>query len=81
MISFPNSKINIGLNIVSKRDDGYHNIETVFYPIPYKDILEILPSQKLEVINLGKKIDCKIEDNLCYKAYQIVFDFAINFFT
>ena len=72
MISFPNSKINIGLNIVSKRDDGYHNIETVFYPIPYKDILEILPSQKLEVINLGKKIDCKIEDNLCYKAYQIL---------
>lgn len=59
MISFPNSKINIGLNIVSKRDDGYHNIETVFYPIPYKDILEILPSQKLEVINLGKKLIAK----------------------
>lgn len=72
MISFPNSKINIGLNIVSKRQDGFHNIETVFYPIPYKDILEIIPAENFELINLGKKIDCKYEDNLCYKAYKLL---------
>lgn len=72
MISFPNSKINIGLNILSKRDDGYHNIETVFYPIPYKDILEIIPSERFELINLGNKIDCKLEANLCFKAYDIL---------
>ena len=36
MICFPNAKINLGLNVVSKRTDGYHNIETVFYPIPVK---------------------------------------------
>ena len=59
MISFPNSKINIGLNIVSKRQDGFHNIETVFYPIPYKDILEIFQAENFELINLVKKIDCK----------------------
>jgi 4-diphosphocytidyl-2-C-methyl-D-erythritol kinase len=44
MITFPNAKINIGLNIVEKRPDGYHNIETLFYPIPIKDALEIVPS-------------------------------------
>ena len=41
MITFPCAKINLGLNIVSKRKDGYHNLETVFYPIPLTDALEI----------------------------------------
>ena len=41
MITFPCAKINLGLNIVSKREDGYHNLETVFYPIPLTDALEI----------------------------------------
>jgi len=44
MICFPNAKINLGLNVVSRRDDGYHNIETVFYPIELKDALEVMPS-------------------------------------
>ena len=42
MILFPNAKINIGLNIVSKRPDGYHNLESIFYPIAIKDALEII---------------------------------------
>ena len=37
MISFPNAKINLGLQIVERRPDGYHNLETVFYPIPVED--------------------------------------------
>ena len=41
MITFPNAKINLGLNITEKRPDGYHNLETVFYPIPLEDALEI----------------------------------------
>lgn len=41
MISFPNAKINLGLQIVERRPDGYHNLETVFYPIPVEDALEI----------------------------------------
>ena len=41
MITFPNAKINLGLNIVEKRPDGYHNLETVFYPVPIEDALEI----------------------------------------
>ncbi|MBN2520259.1 MAG: 4-(cytidine 5'-diphospho)-2-C-methyl-D-erythritol kinase, partial [Bacteroidales bacterium] len=42
MICYPNAKINIGLNIVSKRNDGFHNIESIFYPIPFYDVLEIV---------------------------------------
>ncbi|HNQ68261.1 MAG TPA: 4-(cytidine 5'-diphospho)-2-C-methyl-D-erythritol kinase [Bacteroidales bacterium] len=72
MICFPNIKINIGLDILSKREDGYHNIETVFYPIAYEDILEILPSEKFELINHGLIIDCPTEKNLCYKAFKII---------
>ena len=45
MILFPNAKINIGLNITGKRDDGYHNIVTLFYPVPWRDILEIVPAK------------------------------------
>ena len=45
MICFPNAKVNLGLNVTSKRSDGYHNIETVFYPIALKDALEIMPSK------------------------------------
>ena len=44
MITFPNAKINLGLNIVERRADGYHNIETVFYPVPLTDVLEIVPA-------------------------------------
>ena len=42
MIRFPNAKINLGLRIVARRPDGYHNIETVFYPIQLQDALEIV---------------------------------------
>ena len=45
MLTFPNAKINLGLNIVARRADGYHDIETVFYPIDLLDILEIVPTQ------------------------------------
>ncbi len=74
MISFPNIKINIGLDILRRRTDGYHDIESIFYPIKLNDILEILPSDKFEIINKGIPIDCKIEDNLCYKAWKIIDD-------
>ena len=41
MVTFPNAKINLGLNIVEKRPDGYHNLETLFYPIAIQDVLEV----------------------------------------
>lgn len=45
MIVFPNAKINIGLNILRRRPDGYHDLETVMYPIPWRDVLEIVPGR------------------------------------
>jgi 4-diphosphocytidyl-2-C-methyl-D-erythritol kinase len=78
MIVFPNCKINIGLNVCEVRPDGFHNIETVFYPVPWTDILEIVASDKEEFIFDGLKIECKLEENLCYKAYHLLKkDFAI----
>ncbi|MEO9474692.1 MAG: 4-(cytidine 5'-diphospho)-2-C-methyl-D-erythritol kinase [Cyclobacteriaceae bacterium] len=72
MLCFPNAKINLGLNIVSKRPDGYHNIETCFYPIPCRDILEIIPSEKLSFHPTGLDIPGTPETNLCSKAYSLV---------
>lgn len=72
MLCFPNAKINLGLNIVSKRPDGYHNIETCFYPIPWQDILEIIPSEKLRFHQTGLDIPGNPETNLCLKAYNLV---------
>ena len=46
MVTFPNAKINLGLDVVEKRPDGYHNLETIFYPIPLCDILEITPAEE-----------------------------------
>jgi 4-diphosphocytidyl-2-C-methyl-D-erythritol kinase len=72
MICFPNCKINIGLYITNKRPDSYHNIETVFYPVPLCDILEITENSKNEFMLSGLEIPGSRESNLCLKAYDIV---------
>ena len=56
MLLFPNAKINIGLNVIKRRDDGYHNIETIFYPLPIKDAVEIIKSDKLTFTSSGLEI-------------------------
>jgi 4-diphosphocytidyl-2-C-methyl-D-erythritol kinase len=72
MIVFPNAKINIGINITSRRPDGYHNIETIFYPLPIYDALEALPGDKLTFESSGLAIPGRIEDNLCIKGYNLI---------
>lgn len=74
MICFPNAKINIGLNIVSKRNDGFHNIETIFYPIGLSDILEFIPSKtsNTSIQTTGVALNIPDEDNICFKAYQLL---------
>ena len=57
MIAFPNAKINIGLNVVAKREDGYHDIETVFYPVLLQDALEIKPMRPLDPAQLRKRLE------------------------
>jgi 4-diphosphocytidyl-2-C-methyl-D-erythritol kinase len=76
MIAFPNCKINIGLNILGRRKDGYHDIETVFCPIQLSDILEFTPSAHSgSGINLkltGHQLECEPGQNLCVKAYKLI---------
>ena len=72
MISFPNAKINIGLNVVSKRDDGYHNLETIFYPVKLADALELADSDEMQFSASGIEIDGNPENNLVFKAYKLL---------
>ena len=79
MITFPIAKINLGLNVVEKRPDGYHNLETVFYPVPIKDALEIYPMDA----DFPSDVDCDLkvtnihiegdeQKNLVVKAYNLL---------
>ncbi|HEY4147836.1 MAG TPA: 4-(cytidine 5'-diphospho)-2-C-methyl-D-erythritol kinase [Chitinophagaceae bacterium] len=74
MIVFPNAKINLGLHILHRRPDGFHAIETVFYPTPLKDALEVIhatePGISLELS--GLPVDGPVEQNLCIKAWQLL---------
>jgi len=77
MVSFPNAKINIGLNIVEKRADGFHNIESVFYAVGLCDALEIIENKDATEENIiftssGIEIPGTPQDNLCVKAYHMI---------
>ena len=87
MICFPNAKINLGLNVVSKRLDGYHNLETIFYPIGLKDALEIVPAlgtsaslsdqsrsaqNRYRFFQSGIPIHGNPDDNLVIKALNLI---------
>ena len=72
MICFPNAKINLGLHITGKRSDGYHTIETIFYPIPLTDSLEAIKSKKMSFKITGMKLESPPEDNLVMKAYDLM---------
>lgn len=72
MVVFPNAKINLGLNVLNRRPDGYHDISTVFLPVGWSDILEIVPAKGLETTLsvTGRVVDCPPEKNLVMKAYH-----------
>ena len=79
MLTFPCAKINLGLNIVAERPDGYHDIQTVFYPIPLTDALEIkhmdpaFPSDHpCDLKVTGNAVDCDERSNLVVKAYDLL---------
>ena len=72
MIQFPNCKINLGLSILAKRADGYHELETVFYPISVSDALEILPTDNLTITQSGIAVPGDPAQNLCLKAYHLL---------
>ena len=72
MIVFPNNKINLGLHVLEKRADGFHNIETVFYPVAWCDVLEALPAQHFFFETHGLPVEGTVEDNLCVKAFLLL---------
>lgn len=73
MIVFPNCKINLGLNVIGKRTDGFHDLETVFYPLAFTDVLEIAASENSsnELVITGLQVPAG-ESNLCMKAYSLL---------
>jgi 4-diphosphocytidyl-2-C-methyl-D-erythritol kinase len=78
MVAFPNCKINLGLRVLRKRSDGYHDIETIFYPLQICDILEITNYQQkgrsaaLPFTLTGIDINGEAQNNLCIKAYKLL---------
>lgn len=72
MIAFPNAKINLGLNITEKRPDGFHNLETVFIPVGWSDVLEFVVADELELTTTGIQISGSMESNLVIKAYRLL---------
>ena len=74
MLVFPDCKINLGLRILNKREDGFHNLETVFYPIGINDALEVIlaPGAGLQFSQTGLMVDGNEADNICIKAYHLL---------
>lgn len=76
MVSFPNCKINLGLHILRKRSDGYHDLETVFYPIGLTDILEIIENRyaktAVHLSTSGEPVEGRPANNLCVRAYRLL---------
>ncbi|HYG03161.1 MAG TPA: 4-(cytidine 5'-diphospho)-2-C-methyl-D-erythritol kinase [Chryseosolibacter sp.] len=72
MVFFPPCKINLGLRIIEKRNDGFHNIETCFFPLPWSDVLEIIPSSSFVFTSSGIPVPGDLNQNLCVKAYELL---------
>lgn len=70
MLAFANAKINLGLNIIEKRADGYHNIETVFYPVKLNDVVELTDADKTVCLVKGIDVPGKVKDNICLQAFN-----------
>ena len=73
VIRYPGCKINLGLKVIERRSDGFHNLETLFVFVPdIADILEMAESKKLSLTLYGDNLDCKSEDNLVMCAYKLL---------
>ncbi len=72
MLAFANAKINLGLNVIEKRADGYHNLETVFYPVKLYDALEITDAAETSCQIRGIDVPGALTDNICLKAFRLL---------
>ena len=78
MVVFPNAKINLGLNIIARRFDGYHDLDMVMIPVKWCDILEIVPAKgdRTTLITSGRTVNCPPEKNLVYKAWLLMNEYV-----
>lgn len=72
MLAFANAKINLGLHVTGKRADGYHNLETIFYPVKIYDVIETLDAEVLSCTIRGTDIPGDTKDNICLRAYHLL---------
>jgi 4-diphosphocytidyl-2-C-methyl-D-erythritol kinase len=72
MVSFPLCKINLGLYVTGKRQDGYHDLITCFYPVPWCDVLEVIPAETFSFSSSGIDVPGDASDNLCVRAYEML---------
>ncbi len=72
MLIFPNAKINLGLRITEKRSDGFHNLQSCFYPIGWSDVLEVMPADTFSFSSSGLPIPGATNANLCVRAYDLL---------
>ncbi|GIV37600.1 MAG: 4-diphosphocytidyl-2-C-methyl-D-erythritol kinase [Cyclobacteriaceae bacterium] len=72
MIGFPPCKINLGLQVIRRRPDGYHDLDTCFYPVPFCDVLEVLPAETFSFRQTGLTLPGNVHENLCVKAWQFM---------
>lgn len=72
MIFFPQAKINLGLEVLYKREDGFHEIQSCLFEVPIADVLEILPSDRFKFSVVGTEIQGHSNDNLCVRAFRLM---------
>lgn len=72
MILFPPCKINLGLHVLGKRADGFHELESLMYQIPFTDILEIMPAEQFSFVSGGLPIPGSVDTNLCFRAFELM---------
>ncbi len=72
MILFPSAKINLGLRVTAKRTDGFHNIESVFYPVPLYDVVEFGEALKFKLTLFGKPVPGKVSENILNKTWKLL---------
>lgn len=78
MLAFANAKINLGLFLTAKREDGYHNLQTVFYPIKVRDVIELLDAAETSMVVKGVAIPGSTDENICLKTFrQLQVDFKL----
>lgn len=72
MLAFANAKINLGLFLTAKRADGYHNLQTVFYPVQLKDVIELVDAEETHMVLKGIDVPGQMDDNSCLKAFKLL---------